>query len=139
MFLLDTNVVSELRRPERADGNVLRWSRAQDGETWFLSVMTLLEIEHGALLTQRRDPGQGAALGRWLHLTVIPQFAGRILGIDPRIALACAPLHVPDRRGERDALIAATALVHGLTVVTRNVRDFAAPGVRVLDPWEAPA
>lgn len=102
----------------------------------FISAITVLELETGVLLVERRDPQQGAMLRAWLDGHVLPGFAGRILPVDSAVAQCCARLHVPDPRAERDALIAATALVHGMTVATRNVADFAPTGVVLLNPWE---
>jgi len=138
MFLLDTNVVSELRRPERADANVRAWASSTPAELYAISVVTVLELERGTLLTERRDALQGAILRPWLHHEVLTRLATRILTIDVAIARRCASLHVPDPRPERDALIAATALTHGLTVVTRNTVDFEPMGVALLNPWLAP-
>lgn len=138
MFLLDTNVVSELRRPERADANVRAWASNTPAELHALSVVTVLELERGTLLMERRDATQGAILRRWLEHEVLAPLASRVLPIDIEIARMCAKLHVPDPRPERDALIAATALVHGLTIVTRNVADFERMGVALVDPWLAP-
>ena len=135
MLLLDTNIVSALRRPSMLPTHVLRWAEATDFHTAFLSAISLFEHELGILLVERRDSAQGAMLRRWLNEHVLPQFAGRILPVDEAVARTCARLHVPDPRPERDSLIAATALVHGLTLVTRNVRDFAPTGVRIFDPW----
>jgi predicted nucleic acid-binding protein len=135
MYLLDTNVVSELRRPDRADRAVKAWIDGADQTSLFLSVVSVLELETGALRKSRNDPKQGALLKRWIESRIIPTFADRILAIDLAIARRCAALHVPDPRGEGDALIAATALVHGLTVVTRNVADFVPMGVEVFNPW----
>ena len=137
MFLLDTNVVSELRRPERADANVRAWASNTPAELYAISVVTVLELERGTLLTERRDALQGAILRRWLHHEVLTRLATRILTIDVAIARRCASLHVPDPRPERDALIAATALTHRLTVVTRNTVDFEPMGVALLNPWLA--
>jgi len=136
-FLLDTNVVSELRRGKvgKADANVVAWAAAADPAVLFLSVVTVLELERGVLLVERRDARQGAALRRWLEDQVLPAFDGRVLPIDTVVARRCAALHVPDPRGERDALIAATAIVGGLTVVTRNVADFEGTGAKLIDPW----
>ena len=113
-FLLDTNVISELRKAGdgRADANVTAWVAAQDATTFLISAITILELERGVLSVQRRDPKQGGRLRKWLDDHVRPQFAGRILPIDDAIATRCAQLHIPDRRNEADALIAATALVH---------------------------
>lgn len=136
--LLDTNVVSELRKigDGKADAKVVAWVDAEDAEGFFISAITILELERGVLGIQRRDLAQGARLRAWLDNHVRPEFAGRILPVDDPIATRCAYLHIPDRRNEVDALIAATALVHGLTVVTRNVRDFEGTGVVVIDPWQ---
>ena len=136
MFLLDTNVLSELRRRERTHPKVAAWADAVQASDLFLSVITILEIEAGALLLARRDKAQGAVLRAWIDGKVLPAFAGRILAVDTAIAQRCARLHVPDPRAERDALIAATALVHRLKVVTRNVADFQPMGVELLNPWD---
>ncbi|MCG1054944.1 type II toxin-antitoxin system VapC family toxin [Mycetohabitans sp. B5] len=140
MFVLDTNVVSELRkvRADRADPNVAVWSATVDASELFVSAITIMELETGVLQIERRDPVQGAALKAWLDGRVLPEFTERILPIDTAVAQRCARLHVPDRRSERDALIAATALVHGMTVVTRNVAGFVETGVSVVNPWDAP-
>lgn len=138
MFLLDTNVVSELRRPERADTNVRAWASNTPAELYAISVVTVLELERGILLVERRDTAQGAVLRRWLERDILTPFATRILPIDVAIVRQCAALHVPDPRPERDALIAATALAHGLTIVTRNIGDFEPMGVALLNPWQAP-
>ncbi|WP_228974168.1 type II toxin-antitoxin system VapC family toxin [Paraburkholderia gardini] len=136
MFLLDTNVVSELRVPKRADINVLAWASSQPVAAQFLSAITVLELELGVLRMERKDAVQGAALRTWLDGQVLPQFAGRVLAFDQSVAMRCAKLHVPDPRAERDAVIAATALVHGMTVVTRNTDDFILTGVPLLNPWK---
>ncbi|HET6839992.1 MAG TPA: type II toxin-antitoxin system VapC family toxin [Bradyrhizobium sp.] len=136
MFLLDTNVISELRRPERANPNVVTWARTIPSASFFLSAISILEIELGTLQVARRDAAQGAVLRAWIDDQILPRFEGRILSVDIAVAQRCARLHVPDPRAERDALIAATALIHGLTVVTRNVTDFDLVGVTLLNPWE---
>lgn len=138
MFVLDTNVVSELRKAKAgtADKKVVAWADSVATGRLFLSVITLLELETGVFLVERRDPAQGALLRTWLGSHVLPAFAGRMLAIDVAVAQRCARLHVPNRRSERDALIAATALVHGMTVVTRNVADFEPTGVAILNPWK---
>ena len=135
MFLVDTNVLSELRRPERADPRVAKWAGAVPVEQFFLSVISLLELERGALRIARRDETQGRVLRAWIDGQIRVRFENRILPIDSAMALRCAALQIPDPRPERDALIAATALVHGMTVVTRNVDDFADMGVKLLNPW----
>ncbi len=138
-FLLDTNVVSELRKigDGKADPNVVAWIEAEDAVRFYISAITILELERGVLGVQRRDARQGARLRSWLDDRVRPEFAGRILPIDDAVGTRCAHLHVPDRRNEADALIAATALVYDLTVVSRNVKDFKGTGVIVVDPWLA--
>ena len=137
MYVLDTNVVSELRRAKtgKADKNVLAWAKDVPAGRLFLSVVSMLELEIGIRLMERRDSYQGGLLRQWMEQSVLPAFDGRILAIDTVVAQRCAALHVPDPRSDRDALIAATALVHGMTVVTRNATDFEATGVSVLNPW----
>ncbi|MDN4988104.1 type II toxin-antitoxin system VapC family toxin [Bradyrhizobium arachidis] len=136
MFLLDTNVISELRQPAKADRNAVAWANAVPAASFFVSVISILEIELGARLIERKDAARGAILRSWIDGQVLTRFEGRVLAIDTAVAQRCAQLHVPNPRAERDALIAATALVHGLTVVTRNVRDFEPMGVRLLNPWD---
>ncbi|WP_238601369.1 type II toxin-antitoxin system VapC family toxin [Xanthomonas arboricola] len=138
MYVLDTNVLSELRKVSlgKADANVAAWAERVDAADLFVSVITVMELELGVLSIERRDPAQGATLRSWLEQHVLPEFYGRTLPIDTAVAQRCARLHVPDKRGERDALIAATALVHGMAVVTRNAADFQPTGVTVVNPWE---
>lgn len=140
MYLLDTHVVSELRKAKtgKADPNVRLWAERVSALNLFLSAITILELETGILLIERRDPAQGALLRSWLDHQVLPAFSERILAVNTAVAQRCARLHVPDRRSDRDALIAATALVHDLIIVTRNVADFAPTGVPILNPWTAP-
>jgi len=135
MYLLDTNVISALRRPDKADPLLIEWAASVPVSRFYLSVISILEIEHGVLLKMRKDKKQGTLLHAWVDGEVLPRFEGRILPIDVDVALQCAKLHVPDPQPERDALIAATALVHKLTVVTRNVNDFLSTGVPLLNPW----
>lgn len=141
MFILDTNVVSELRRIRagRADKNVAAWADEVDYGELYLSVITLHELDLGVLLAERRDARQGAMLRRWFDQQVLPAFESRILPIDTRIVRRSARLHVPNPQPLRDAFIAATALVHGMIVVTRNVADFKTTGVATLNPWNSGA
>jgi len=138
VYLLDTNVISELRKAKsgKADENVLKWAESTPTTNMFMSVISVLEIETGILQIERKDPAQGSLLRSWLDTQVLPAFSERILPVDTAVAQCCAQLHVPDPRSDRDALIAATALVHGLAVVTRNHNDFSATGVEILNPWE---
>ncbi|EAA6844822.1 type II toxin-antitoxin system VapC family toxin [Salmonella enterica subsp. diarizonae] len=137
MFILDTNVISELRKAGdgKADSQVMRWLSSVNSRQLYLSVITLLELERGILRVERRDVLQGQMLRRWLDGNVLPVFADRILPVDVAVVRQCARLHVPDPRPESDTLIAATALVHGMTVVTRNVADFEPTGVAIINPW----
>lgn len=139
MFILDTNVVAELRKVRlgKADTNVAAWAESVDASDLFVSAITIMELELGVLSIERKDATQGAILRLWLEQHVLPEFSERTLSVDTAVARRCARLHVPDRRGERDALIAATALVHGMTVVTRNVADFRLTEVTLINPWEA--
>jgi toxin FitB len=137
MYLLDTNVPSEVRRGARADARVMAWvSSVNPAESW-LSAITVLELEEGVLRLERRDAAQGAVLRRWLEQHVLLAFEGRILPVDVAVARTCARLHVPDRASYRDSLIGATALVHRMKLVTRNAKDFAGMGLEVINPWDA--
>jgi predicted nucleic acid-binding protein len=137
MFVLDTNVVSELRkvRAGKSDVKVARWADGVDAIELYVSAITILELETGVLLKERRDPVQGAILRTWMDNHVLPEFNGRVLPVDTDVARRCARLRVPEPRGQRDALIAATALVHGMTMVTRNLADFEPTGVKLVNPW----
>lgn len=140
MILLDTNVVSELRKVRlgRADPKVSRWAETLDATELFVSAITVHELEIGVLLAERRNPQQGAMFRAWLESHVLPAFAGRILPVDAAVARRSARMHVPDPGPVNEALILATAQVHGLAVATRNAAGFAPAGVPVIDPWEDP-
>ena len=140
MYLLDTNVVSELRKPSKGkwgaiDHKVSLWATGVAVKALYISSITILEIETGILLAERKDRVKGALLREWLEAHVLTAFAGRILPVDLAVARKCAGLHVPDRMEDRDALIAATALVHGMTIVTRNVGDFEPSVAPMINPW----
>jgi predicted nucleic acid-binding protein len=135
MHLLDTNVVSIFRRIDKAPPQILDWAASVDAEDFYLSVITVLEIEQGILMKERKDKVQADLYRGWLTNDILVRFEDRILPIDLAVARRCARLHVPDPKSERDALIAATALVHGMIVVTRNEADFKATGVPLIDPW----
>ncbi len=136
MFILDTNVLSELRRRERTHQGVAAWADSVDQRELYLSVITVLEVEMGVLALARRDQAQSTILRDWLEDRVMPAFEGRILPIDVAVARRCAQLHVPYPRAERDTLIAATALTFRMTIVTRNVADFRPMGVALINPWD---
>ncbi|NKY45626.1 type II toxin-antitoxin system VapC family toxin [Nocardia cerradoensis] len=135
-FLLDTNVISELRKSARVASPAVRaWVAGRRPSELYLSVVTVTEIELGIGLIERRDAAQGNRLRMWLEDEVLDVFAGRILELDLASARRAARLHVPDPRPERDALIGAIASEHAMTIVTRNTKDFASMGVATLDPW----
>jgi predicted nucleic acid-binding protein len=153
MYLLDTCVVSELRKPKtdsfsttrplarkvaKADPSVVAWASGIPQISLYLSAVCVMELELGTLLMERRDMIQGRILRNWIDRNVLPSFAGRVLVVDTTVAIRCASLHVPNPCSYRDSLIAATALVHGMTVVTRNVAHFEPSGVAVLNPWVEP-
>ena len=137
MYLLDTNVVSEFR--QSADGrinkSVKRWADEISPDLMFISVISVLELEVGVLQIERRDKKQGLVLRKWLNKNVLPAFLDRVLPVDVAVAQRCASLHVPNPKSERDAMIAATAIEHRMTIVTRNVSDFSQSGVKIFDPW----
>jgi hypothetical protein len=134
IYLLDTNVVSELRK-RRGDSGVKQWVAQQSAAELAISVVTIIEIETGILRRARSDPDQARILTRWFEQSVLTGFADRILPLDLAAARRVATLHVPDQAPQHDALIAGTALARGLTVVTRNTRDFKRVGVEYLNPW----
>lgn len=136
MYLLDTNVISEIRRGRTPA--VIRWVDEQRADSLFTSVIVMTELEMGVRRVERRDPGQGALLRQWLETVVPTHFEDRILPVSLDAALEAASYHVPDPAPRHDALIGATAAVHDLTVVTRNESDFERFGVRVLNPWPEP-
>ncbi|WP_271895554.1 type II toxin-antitoxin system VapC family toxin [Candidatus Phyllobacterium onerii] len=135
MFILDTNFLSEMRRANKADPKVLAWAAANNFNDFFLSSITVFELELGTLLMERRDAKQGLVLRAWLNGWVLVEFRERILAVDSAVAQCCAHLHVPNPQAERDSFIAATAIVHGMTLVTRNVADFQSTGVSIFNPW----
>lgn len=136
-YLLDTNVISELRKAHSGRGNagVLAWQASVPPHEVYLSAITVMELEMGILQVARRDERQGGLLRRWMDEQVLPEFNGRVLPFDTRAARVAAALHVPDPRPWSDAAIAAIALTAGMTVVTRNLRDFRSASVPVLNPW----
>lgn len=137
MYILDTNVVSELRRPEKADVNVLKWASRVAVAQFYLSAITVFEIERGIGLVARRNMAQAASLRQWFDGHILTTFDRRIFAIDVVVVMRCAKLHVPDPQSDRDSFIAATALVHGMSVVTRNTADFEKTGVTLINPWQS--
>ena len=137
MYLFDTNVVKAMRFLTRQPLPFRAWAESVTFEHCYLSVISRMESEVGALRLGRRAPASAVRLRQWIEHEVEPTFAGRVLSVDERVAVACAPFHVPDPSPDRDALIGATAMVHDLTMVTRNARDFARFPLRVVDPWQA--
>ena len=134
MYILDTNVVAELRK-QTSNQNVRVWASSIPAHTMYLSAISILELELGVLKIENKDRRQGKMLRHWLENQVLPSFDRRVISIDAKIARRCAQLHFPDPKSERDALIAATALVHEMTVVTRNTSDFSSADITVIDPW----
>jgi predicted nucleic acid-binding protein len=137
MFLLDTHVISELRHGKPMQNpQVVAWANGHGIDRFFLSSITILELEKGVQALEHKQPPQGQALRRWLD-GVTDAFDGRTIPISASMAKRCAALHFPDAISERDAMIAATALEHRFTVVTRNLKDFQNTGVQLINPWEA--
>ena len=136
-FILDTDALSELRKGRFGNPGFRQWSDSVPVEDVAVSVITLQELETGILLAARKDRARSLVFRAWFDHVVLPRFEDRIIPVDDRVAFACAPLHVPNKRPYPDSLIAATALVNDLTVVTRNTKDFAPMGVRLLNPWDA--
>ena len=138
MFLLDTNVISELRAGKPTASSAVRhWADSVPANQQYLAAITVLELELGVLAMERKDPRQGQVFRSWLQ-AVLAHFAAQVLPFGTSTAILCAAMHVPDRRSERDAMIAATAKEHGYTVVTRNTGDFDGCGVQLLNPWLTP-
>jgi predicted nucleic acid-binding protein len=135
MFVVDTNVLSELRAGKpKPSASVRAWAASVPASQLFLSAVTIWELEMGVLALERSTPPQGRTLRTWLA-GIEASFAGRILPFTGKTAPICAALNVPNRRPARDSMIAATALEHRMTVVTRNMADFAGTGVPLIDPF----
>jgi toxin FitB len=137
-FLLDTNVVSELRKGRRAHARVSRWFEGIGDDEVFLSVLVVGELRQGVERIRRRDPRSAEPLERWLH-SLVETYTPRLLPVDARVAELWGRLNVPDPLPTVDGLLAATAIVHDLTLVTRNVRHVSRTGATLLDPFRAPS
>lgn len=136
MFLVDTNILSEMRKADRGNPGVVEWATGTPPGLLFISVISLHEIEIGVLRAERSDKEKGAMLRAWMEIGLKPTFADRLLDVDLKISLMAAQWHVPDPAPVRDSLIGATALAHQLKVVTRDVRDYSRfPDLEVLNPW----
>jgi toxin FitB len=138
IYLLDSNVLSELRRPKLTAQCVSAWFSRTDADDMATSAIVILELEYGAARAAYRRLPHAQLLRDWIDQQVLPAFADRILPVDHRVAARCAGLHVPRARPYSDALIAATALVHHLTLVTRNFGHFDGTGVTLFNPWDLP-
>ena len=137
MFLLDTNVISELRKINlgKANSGVKNWAENHQHKFMFISVISLLELEIGTLRLERKDPKQGAVIRTWLDEVIKPTFKDRVLAISAETVLICSRMHIPDKKSLTDSLIAATAIEHKLTVITRNEADFANTGAKIFNPF----
>lgn len=137
MFLLDTNVISELRTGKpRQSASVRVWAESVSANQLYLSSVSVLELEMGVLRIERKDVLQGKTLRVWAEM-VLRQFHDQVLPFTTETAMLCASMHVPDARSFRDSMIAATALQHRLTLVTRNILDFEGLGVHLVNPWHS--
>jgi len=137
--LLDTNVISELRKLHkgRVDPRFLAWVKAANVADLYLSTMTIQELEFGVLKMERSDPPQGRVLREWMRAQVLGTFQGRILPVDTEVAQRSAFVLLPQTKAFVDNLIGATAYVHDMPVITRNVDDFKDMGVVIINPWDA--
>lgn len=137
MYLLDTNILSEIRKIQagRANQGIAQWAQAHPKSLMYISAITLLELERGTLAAEQRDQQQGAVYRRWLSQIVLPEFQNRILPVDAQTVLLCAPMHVPDKKSLADSLIAATAMQYNMTVITRNEKDFIHTGAKIYNPF----
>ena len=136
MYLLDTNVISELRRPEKASAAVVAWAGSIAQDESFLSAITVYELEVGVQQKERADATQGLILRTWLTGQVLTEFAERIIELDGSAAAMAATLTVAHQFAVADAYIAASAITRRLTIVTRNVKHFAPTNAPIINPWE---
>lgn len=136
MYLLDTNVVSELRKIQSKHSAFNDWYKTIDPQTCYLSSLTIFEIRKGILLKSLKDPQQAEILQHWFNERLIPHFHGRVLDFTADMAEIMAKLHVPNPAPFADSIIASTALYYDLTVITRNIQDFQNLGVKLINPFE---
>lgn len=136
-YLIDTNIISEIRKGGRCDPNVAQWYDGIADDDLHLSVLVLGEIRQGVERSRRRDPDKANALHQWLAQVSVA-FEGRILPVDSIVAEVWGRMNVPDPISTVDGLMAATAKVHGLTLVTRNIADVAPSGAALLNPFDPP-
>lgn len=138
MYLLDTNVISEMRKIKqgKADKNVVKWLQSIDPNLLYTSIIVLMEVERGILLKQRKDKVQAEHLQFWLDNIIRPTFQNRTKLLTHATANICATLYIPNPKQENDAWIGATAIEHGFTVVTRNIKDFAGMNVKIINPFD---
>jgi predicted nucleic acid-binding protein len=135
MFVLDTNVVSELLKRKKTAASVAAWAERIPASLLFLSAITMFELEFGVALAEQKSAPDAKDLRRWLNDSVKARFVDRVLPLGAEVAILAARLQAFKAGPERDVFIAATALAHDMTLVTRNTRDVAATGVRLLNPW----
>ncbi|MBR6027033.1 MAG: type II toxin-antitoxin system VapC family toxin [Neisseriaceae bacterium] len=137
MYLLDTNIISEIRKINSGNANigVKKWAENNNKDLTFISVISLFELEKSVLNLEQKDPQQGKTYRQWLDNIVKPTFVNRILSITPQTVLICAKMHIPDKKSLTDSLIAATAIENNLTIITRNEKDFANKGANVFNPF----
>lgn len=137
MYLLDTNIISEIRKINLKTANigVTQWAENNHKDLMYISVISLFELEKGVLNLERKDAQQGKIYRDWLDNKVKPTFENRILSITPQTVLICAKMHIPDKKSLTDSLIAATAIENNLTVITRNEKDFIPTGAKILNPF----
>ena len=138
MYLLNTNIISELKKLDsgKIHPQVQRWAYSINLMQTKISVVSIIEIRTGILSLARKGQAQAASLDNWFTNRLLPAYRTRTLSVDTEVALICAQLHIPTKRPINDAYIAATAIAHNLTPVTRNVRDFQGLPLMLENPFE---